>query len=178
MLDNALVRRCGGAATVMIGGIGTAGIALAPPAAAVHAEQYISTYCRPATDQDCRQPAVLRFDLPTDDWVQPSFTNAADGCSDISVRFSVSPAGTPGTLSSSYRLSPGQTAVGPHAHMSAGAMQVSVFATGIEGGCNTGALMAWGGTVSVDSTGKPNLPDAGPRPTPTPIPTPTGPVVH
>ena len=38
MLDNALVRRCGSAATVMIGGIGTAGIALAPPAGAVHAE--------------------------------------------------------------------------------------------------------------------------------------------
>jgi hypothetical protein len=88
-----------------------------------------------------------------------SFTANTNGCSDAFIRFNISNY----PQSDWLRVSPGQTVASKVAYGRSGDLVLSVTARGIEGGCNTGILNAWGGTVRVEST---------PRPTSAPIPIP------
>jgi len=143
----------------MVVGMGTVGIALAPPAAALHVEQYIEVpQCQPATTQDCPQKPEVRFTGGQNDSIQASFTANANHCSDILVRFLVDnyPQGD------WLRVGPSQTVSSPFFNKS-GDHVLAVAAKGIDGGCNTGVLNSWGGTVRIDSV------DAvGPAPTSVP----------
>jgi hypothetical protein len=139
--------------------IGAVGFALAPPAAAaLHLEQYVEVaQCQPATGQDCPQSPTVNF---TGDQkrIELQYTANANGCSDALFRFNVDNY----PLTDWIRLGPGQTTtvdLGPHP----GDHVLSVKARGIEGGCNTGILSAWGGTVRLDTPD-----DVGPAPVKTP----------
>jgi hypothetical protein len=139
--------------------IGAVGFALAPPAAAaLHLEQYVEVpQCQPATGQDCPQRPEVRFTGDQKSIVL-QYTSNANGCSDALFRFNVD--NYPQT--DWIRDSPNQTIttqIGVHP----GNHVLSVSARGIEGGCNTGILSAWGGTVRLDTPD-----DVGPSPVKTP----------
>lgn len=68
-------------------------------------------------------------------------------------------------MSDLLRVSPGQTVSTPGFYSKSGPHVLSVRATGIEGGCNTGILNAWGGVVTLDAR------PADQQPTPTNAPT-------
>ena len=68
------------------------------------------------------------------------------------------------------RVGPGQTVSYPSVRTSSGDHVLSVTAKGIEGGCNTGVLNSWGGTVRIDSVDV-----VGPAPHPVPPPPPPPP---
>ena len=160
MFDSGTTRSFGGLATALIGGIGTAGIAFAPPAAAEHTQKYITAYCAQAANyqpsQHCYVQPFVVVKTTRGERLQPTFTNDANGCSDIYIHFLYRPG--PGTflnaedaVSDGIRLSPGQTAVGPLIDAQNGENRVGIGAMGIEGGCNTGVLQSWGGTLIVDT---------------------------
>jgi hypothetical protein len=143
----------------MVVSMGTVGIALAPPAAALHIDQYMEVpQCQPATAQICPQSPEVRFTAGQNDRIQAQFTANANHCSDLLVRFNVDNY----PQSDWLRVSPGQTVSSPSFNRS-GDHVLSVTAQGIEGGCNTGVLNSWGGTVRIDSEDV-----VGPAPTPVP----------
>lgn len=141
----------------IIVGIGMAGLVLAPPAAAeLHLEQYIEVpQCEPATGQRCPQSPEVRFTAGEGDKLQAKFTGNANGCSDALIRFNID--GYP--QSDWLRVGPNQTVASGYFSKS-GDHVLSVSAEGIEGGCNTGILNSWGGTVRIDS-----IEEVGPAPT-------------
>jgi hypothetical protein len=148
-------------------------LALAGTASAVTIEQYVEVpNCQPATSQDCPQIPLVNFTASNDGFVLPQFTANSNHCSDISVHILLDnyPQG-------SARVGPGQTVtIGKGFYVGRGIHTLGVRAVGILGGCNTGVLNAWGGTVRVDSMIDPNklregrspfdpppLEEAGPR---------------
>jgi hypothetical protein len=149
----------------MVVGISSIGIAFAPPAAALHVEQYIEVpQCQPATTQVCSQSPEVNFTAGQNDSIQAQFTANANHCSDLLVRFNVDnyPQGD------WLRVGPSQTVTSPIFNRS-GDHVLSVTAKGIEGGCNTGVLNSWGGTVhldSIDTVGPAPHPVAAPPPAP------------
>jgi hypothetical protein len=143
----------------MFAAIAAAGVALAPPAAALHIEQYIEVpQCQPATSQVCAQSPEVKFTAGQGDSLQVQFTANANHCSDILVRFNVDNY----PQSDWLRVGPGQTVTSPSFNKG-GDHVLSVKAKGIDVGCNTGVLNSWGGTVRVDS-----IDVVGPAPTPIP----------
>jgi hypothetical protein len=149
--------------TAVIMGLSAVGVVLASPAAAMHVEQYIEVpQCQPATGQECQQIPEVPYSADRTRMVA-QFTANANGCSDIYVRFNVDhyPA------SDWLRVSPSQT-VNANISTKTGDHVFGVFAKGIEGGCNTGVLNAWGGVVLLDT-----IETVGPAPKQ--IPDPVGP---
>jgi hypothetical protein len=125
-----------------------AGAALAPAAAALPVEQYIEVaQCQPATGQHCPQIPEVPFTNDLDKGLQAQFTANAAHCSDLDVRFLVD--GYP--QGDWHRVGPGQT-VYSEPFIKQGAHRLGVTAKGIEGGCNTGVLHSWGGTVRLNSS--------------------------
>jgi hypothetical protein len=124
---------------------GVCAFALASPASAESVEQSIGVaQCQPATSQVCPQMPEVNF-TASGDFVDVRFTANQNHCSDIIVHVF-----SDGYPQFSARVGPGQTAqrglgVGRGNHV------LSVRAEGITGGCNTGALSSWGGTVRIDS---------------------------
>ena len=134
--------------------ISAVGVVLAPPAAAMHVEQYIEVpQCQPATGQECPQIPEVRYTTDKTELVA-QFTANANGCSDAYVRFNVDNYPQTNWL----RVSPSQT-VTADISSKTGDHVFSVAAKGIEGGCNTGILNAWGGVVHLDT-----VDDVGPAP--------------
>jgi hypothetical protein len=183
MLHGKFTSRSRALLTAVIVGIGTAGLAVAPPATAeLHLEQYIEVpQCEPATGQRCPQTPEVRFTAGEGDKLQATFTGNANGCSDALIRFNVD--GYP--QSDWLRVGPNQTVASDYFNRS-GDHVLSVSAEGIEGGCNTGILNSWGGTVRIDSilevgpAPRPVIDEVGPAPRHVPPPCKwgyTGPVV-
>jgi hypothetical protein len=163
MFNGKFTRRYPGAAMAMVVGIGTASVVFAPPAAALHVEQYIEVpQCQPATSQVCPQSPEVRFTAGQNDQIQAQFTANGNHCSDILVRFNVDNY----PQSDWLRASPGETVTSPTFTRS-GDHVLSVTAQGVEGGCNTGVLNAWGGTVRIDS---PDVVGPAPHPAADPAP--------
>lgn len=128
-------------------GLALAAVGLAPPAAAIHIEQYIEVpQCEPATGQTCPQRPEIPFTSDGSAHIA-SFTANANGCSDVNIRFLLD--GYP--QSDWIRVSPSQKIWSPTFVAKQGDRVLSIAAQGIEGGCNTGILNAWGGTVTIDS---------------------------
>jgi hypothetical protein len=136
--------------------VGAAALVFASPAAAeLHLEQYIEVpQCEPATGQRCPQSPEVRFTAGEGENLQAKFTGNANGCSDALIRFNVD--GYP--QSDWLRVGPNQTVASGFFKRS-GDHVLSVTAEGIEGGCNTGILNSWGGTVRIDS-----IVEVGPAP--------------
>lgn len=156
------------AVAVMLAGSGMTAVGLAPSASAiVLANQPVGVdHCQPNTGQDCPQAPEVHFTVPLGDDVAAYFTANPGHCSDINVRF-VKDDPTTGWYPASewQRVGPGQT-VSSGIDVGSGAHTIRVYAQGIEGGCNTGHLDGWGGTVRVES--KPGAPLDPNQPVPQP----------
>jgi hypothetical protein len=138
-------------ATTVATTAGIAALALASPASAVSIEQYIEVpQCQPATSQECPQVPEVNFNALNKGFVLIQFTANQNHCSDINVRILLD--GYPGF---DARVGPGQTVQSTNFVVS-GNHVLGVMATGIEGGCNTGVLNSWGGTVRLESVVDPN----------------------
>ncbi len=165
MFSGKFTRRHPRTAMAMVVGICTTGLVLAPPAAALHVEQYIEVpQCQPATSQECPQSPEVRFTAGQNDRIHAHFTANSNQCSDILVRFYVDNY----PQSDWLRGGPGQTVTSPFFNRS-GDRVLSVTAQGVEGGCNTGVLNSWGGTVRIDSV---DVVGPAPHPVTDPIPAP------
>lgn len=133
-------------ATTVATTAGVCALALASPASAVNIEQYVEVaQCQPATSQVCPQEPEVNFTRDSGGFVDVQFTANQNHCSDIIVYVSID-GYVPSILG---RVGPGQTAqhgfgVGPGNHV------LRVRAEGVEGGCNTGTLSSWGGTVRIN----------------------------
>lgn len=148
MFSGTYSRRHRCAAITMVAGMCATALIVAPTAAALHVEQYIEVaQCQPATSQMCPQSPQVRFTSGPNERLQAQFTANANHCSDILVRFNVDDY----PQSDWLRVGPGQTVSSPFFNRS-GDHVLSVTAQGVDGGCNTGVLNAWGGTVRLDST--------------------------
>jgi hypothetical protein len=85
--------------------------------------------------------------------IYATFTAASDHCSSILVEFII--AGVPLRQGLMGPLAPGQS-VGPvlldpiKGPLAPGTYTISAIAAGVVGGCNTGVLVDWGGTLHVD----------------------------
>jgi hypothetical protein len=142
------------AAAVVAGGFAALGLA-APVSATGLVDQYVEVpQCQPNTSQSCPQEPEVPFTIPDGSKAQPSFTANANHCSDIKVRFlKDNPTTTWYPASDWMQAGPGQTVTGPGLDLSPGNHTLKVQAQGVPGGCNTGHLDAWGGTVHIESTG-------------------------
>jgi len=89
--------------------------------------------------------------------IQLSFTFAPTACSGVEVIMSVD--STP--VFTTAFLTPGQNATFTTGSISAGAHTVTLQAIGEVGGCNTGNLVTWAGTLTVSPV---SLPSATPLP--------------
>ena len=107
------------------------------------------------------QVCTPAFEVPvtTNAVLQLQFTAAASHCSAIAVAFGVN--GSYGLPSAP--LNPGEsTPIVDAGPVIPGTYLIAVQATGVLGGCNTGSLASWGGTLAVSTS-------AGPPPPP-PLP--------
>jgi hypothetical protein len=131
-----------------------AALALAGTASAVTIEQYVEVpNCQPATSQKCPQIPEVNFTASDDGSVLAQFTANSNHCSDIIVDILLDHY----QQWQSARVGPGQTVtLGKGFYVTRGNHVLGVRAEGILGGCNTGVLNAWGGTVRVDSMIDPN----------------------
>ena len=111
--------------------------------------------CQPNTSQQCPQEPEVHFTLPVGADVQAFFTADAGHCSDINVRpIKDNPETGWYPAGDWQRVGPGQT-VSVKTDMAPGPRTLKVQAQGLEGGCNTGHLDAWGGSIRVESTVRP-----------------------
>jgi hypothetical protein len=148
------------AVAALVTGSGLAAVGFAGPASAdTVADQAVGVaQCQPNTSQKCPQDAQVDYNVPADGLVQAHFTANANHCSDINVRLIKDEPSTGWyPMSDWMRVGPGQTVDSPKSDRTAGGHVIKVQAEGIDGGCNTGHLDAWGGTLRVDFT-----PDSGP----------------
>jgi hypothetical protein len=147
MQDETADRRSGVVwATTVATTAGVAAVALASPASAVNVEQYIEVpQCQPATSQVCPQVPEVNFSALKGEFVLVQFTANQNHCADMIAHILLDhyPVG-------SGRVGPGQTFqqkpwAGEGNHV------ISVRAEGVTGGCNTGVVNSWGGTVRIQS---------------------------
>jgi hypothetical protein len=149
------------AVAAMLAGSGLAAIGFAGPASAdTVVDQPLGVgQCQPNTSQVCPQEPRVDYTTPGAGQIWAHFTADPGHCSDIEVRMvgdnTIYKSGYP--ISDWKRIGPGQTADSGKIAVPGGSHFVSVQARGIDGGCNTGHLDAWGGTLRVDFT-----PDAAP----------------
>jgi hypothetical protein len=100
----------------------------------------------PNTSQLCAQEPEVKFTAGYKESIGARFTVNANHCSDILVRFLIDHYAQGNFM----RVGPTQTVSGGFI-IKSGDPVLSVQAKGIAGGCNTGVLNAWGGTVHLDS---------------------------
>jgi hypothetical protein len=106
--------------------------------------------------QDCKSGVLTRSlsaaGKITDEW-DVSFTLSADNnCAPLMLQIREAPnaVGHPLATLGNFRLDPGQTTpVVVLKNYNDKGTSVELHATGIEGGCNTGSLMAWSGDLNV-----------------------------
>jgi hypothetical protein len=153
------------AVAAMVAGSGLAAVGFAGQASAdTVLDQPIGVgQCSPNASQTCPQEPRADYTTPGSGQILAHFTADPGHCSDIEVRMvadnEVYASGYP--ISDWKRIGPGQTADSGKIAVDGGPHYVSLQAKGVEGGCNTGHLDAWGGTLRVDFT-----PDSQPTPKP------------
>jgi hypothetical protein len=150
------------ARTCVVTGAGVAALALASPASAVNLDQYVGVpQCEPATSQLCPQIPTVAFTVLNERSIKVEFTGNRNGCSDVIAHVFLD-----GQEWGSNRVGPGGSDGGYEIPVTSGRHTIGVQAEGIEGGCNTGVVTAWGGTVHIESLQDPyrgsgNLPGSG-----------------
>lgn len=100
--------------------------------------------CGPPQSQICGQSGG--FNVETDGPLFVEFQANANHCSDMIAHIAVD-----GNEWGAGRVGPGQRDGGYFIEVSPGVHNILVFAEGIEGGCNTGFVSAWGGTLHVET---------------------------
>lgn len=147
MMHGQTIQRSRAALVALLVGFATpVGLVLAPPAAAVHLEQYIEVpQCTPPSGQDCAQSPEVKFTAGQNDSFRAQFTANANHCSDLLVRFNVDNH----PQSDWLRVGPSHTVCSGYITRS-GDRVLSVTGKGILDGCNTGVSNSWGGTVRID----------------------------
>jgi hypothetical protein len=125
--------------------IGVAGLALASPAGAVDEPIEVAQCVHRSGDpQGCGQTPGAQINTQGPG-LAISFTASPQHCSDIDVTFIVDRHPVTGGL----RVGPGQTVETTDRTAKAGHHTVEVSAYGVRGGCNTGTLDSWKGTLHV-----------------------------
>ncbi len=131
-----------------------AALAFAAPASAVSVEQYVEVpQCQPATSQVCPQVPEVTFAAGngrSGEWVVVQFTANQNHCADMIAHILID-----NYPQFSGRVGPGQSVKRTLA-VSSGNHVLGVRAEGIAGGCNTGVVNSWGGTIRIDSALDPN----------------------
>lgn len=133
--------------TVLAAAVVYGTLALAPPAGAAVASKHLAVDCPQPYSQSCAPSAGLS--ITTAGPLYASFT--ADG---------TPPACAPGLASIWFndepvkgaKLEPGET-VEAGKDMAPGTYYVNVHVEGVLGGCNTGAMSGWSGTLKVETEG-------------------------
>jgi hypothetical protein len=149
------------ARTVIVGtSTGVAALALASPASPVNMDKYIEVpQCQPATSQLCPQIPTVSFDTNSERTIKVAFTGNRNGCSDIIAHIFFD-----GAEWGSHRVGPSRSDGGYEIPVTRGTHVIGVQAEGIEGGCNYGAVSAWGGTLHIESLQDPNVLGVPPPP--------------
>jgi hypothetical protein len=96
------------------------------------------------TSQVCGQPVPLPFTLAALTPIQVDYVPAAGHCSDVRLTISVD-----GVRRPPEQIAPGGSTTATFGPLQPGAHELLVDATGVLGGCNTGALSSWGGSLTV-----------------------------
>lgn len=117
--------------------------------------------CTQAEGQLC--PGILSAPPidPRTPTVKVEFTASADHCSEIIARIIVD-----GNRWISSRLGPGESDGGYNIPLGPGQHSIGVQGEGITGGCNTGRLASWGGTLRIEEIGDPYRGDGNLPPPP------------
>jgi hypothetical protein len=130
-------------AAVAVTTTGVAALALAGPASATLIRQYIEVpQCEQPQTQWCKQVPTVNVRAKADGPWLVEFTGNQNGCSDIIAHIILD-----GTEWGNHIVHPGGTDEGYEIPLTKGNHVIGVQAEGIEGGCNTGAVGAWGGTL-------------------------------
>jgi hypothetical protein len=121
-------------------------LAVASPASAA-LDRYVEVVgCnQPAGQQKCPEVPSVTFDHEGAPGVQIFFTANSGHCSDIIANIIVD-----GTWVGGIVVGPGERDGGIVVPLTAGTHTIGVQAEGLPGGCNTGRLDSWGGTVHVE----------------------------
>jgi hypothetical protein len=124
----------------------TVTLALASPASAA-LDRYVEvTGCnQPAGQQKCPAVPSVTFDHGGAPGVRIAFTANSSHCSDMIANIIVD-----GTWVGGIVVGPGERDGGIVVPLTAGAHTIGVQGEGLPGGCNTGRLDSWGGTLHVE----------------------------
>lgn len=126
---------------------GLTALALATQASATVIDQYIEV---PACDQPqtqlCTPVPTVPFRAKYDGPILVEFTANQNHCADMIAHIIVD-----GTEWGSNKVGPGQKDGGYEIPLAAGNHTIGVQAEGVEGGCNTGSVSAWGGTLHIET---------------------------
>jgi len=140
--------------------VGVTAVALAVPASAVNMSQYIEVpACEQPQTQFCTPVPSVDFTVHGERSILVEFTANQNHCADMVAHIIFD-----GTEWGSNRVGPGQSDGGYEIPVTRGNHTIGVQAEGIEGGCNTGAVSAWGGTLHIESLQDPYR--MGPPPPP------------
>jgi hypothetical protein len=157
--------------SVMVAVSGFAALPFAPPASADQVDQFVGVaQCERPQTQLCKQIQTVSVETG-EGKLYVAFTVNPNDCADIIAKVFID-----GAQVGAERAAPGKTTVYRGREVSPGTHTVAVQAQGIEGGCNTGFLSAWGGTVHIKRTpppapqGPPPEPQEPPEPAELPKP--------
>lgn len=146
--------------TAVVAAVGAAAIALAGPAAAEEkliTEKYIfSEECATVgSGQFCPRDGIEYWPTKTQFFartpaIKVEFTANQNHCSDMIAHVWIAGGGYDGSEWGSNIVHPGQTDGGYEIPINeSGLHQIGVQAEGVPGGCNTGSVSAWGGTLRI-----------------------------
>jgi hypothetical protein len=136
---------------VAVAATGFVALAMAAPAhAAVH-DKWLAVNCPQPYSQHCDPMAGI--DVASDGPIFVEFTGDSGGCADMALNLFVNGkhwAATqigPGQSDGGNTIDPADVPASPD-----GKYHIYFQATGVEGGCNTGAMSGWAGNLHVETS--------------------------
>lgn len=140
-ISSARTRVAVGAIAAFVAATGCSAIVWAPPAAAGTVTKHLAVDCPQPYSQSC--PPRDGISVTTQGPVEAEFT--ADGCAPGYVRIYFGH-----LLVQEGTVEPGKT-IKAAASLSPGTYEINVQVDGTLGGCNTGAMSGWSGTLQVET---------------------------
>ena len=132
--------------------MGTASLLLAAPASAKYYEKHLAVDCPQPFSQTCAPQEGIQFDMTgeANDLVQVWFTADPNPPACAAGQVTLSADGN--QIGPPEVVQPGGKTSGQVLHLSPGSHAILAQMEGVLGGCNTGAMSGWSGTIHV-STG-------------------------
>jgi hypothetical protein len=121
-----------------------AAVAMAGPAWALDRYVEAQNCSQPQGDQLCPAAATFTYDHGDAPGVRLDFTASQGHCSDIIARITVDGASVAAII-----VGPGETDGGVIVPLTEGPHVIGAQGEGLTGGCNTGKLSSWAGTVHI-----------------------------